>query len=114
MGTEADEWNKAFSSGSAELTRMYAEDGIAFPPDRELVKGKRAIEGMWNEVQQDWTDAKLKQLEKFQAGEFLFESGTWTAKFQGRPVQGKYMTLWKKEGGAHKIYRDIWNRDTEL
>ena len=114
MATEADEFNKAFSSGSADLTRMYAEDGIAFPPDRELAKGQGSIERLWKEVQRDWSDAKLKQIERFQTGEYLFETGSWTAKFQGQPVQGKYMTLWKKEGGSYKIYRDMWNRDTEL
>ena len=114
MATEADEFTKAFSTGSADLTRLYAEDGIAYPPDRELARGQGAIERMWKDVQRDWSDAQLKQDERFQAGEYVFETGSWTAKFQDRPVRGKYMTLWKKEGGTLKIYRDMWNRDDEL
>ena len=114
MTTEADKWNKAYSTGAEELTGLYAEDACAFPPDRELVRGNHSIERMWKDVQRDWTDSNLTQLEKFQAGEFLYESGSWTAKFRGRPVHGKYMTLWRKEGGAYKIYRDMWNRDHEL
>jgi ketosteroid isomerase-like protein len=114
MATEADKWTKAFSAGSAELTRLYAEDAIAFPPDKEMVQGKPSIESLWKDVQQDWTDVKLEQAEKFQAGEFFVETGTWVAKYQGQPVEGKYLTLWKKEDGGYKIYRDIWNRDNEL
>jgi ketosteroid isomerase-like protein len=114
MATEADEWNKAFTSGSEELTRLYAEDAALFPPDQKMVRGKRAVESLWEGVLEEWTESKLKQAEKFQAGEFFVETGSWTAKFQGRPVEGKYLTVWKKEGGTYKIYRDMWNRDHQL
>jgi len=109
----AELWNKAFAAGSEELTRLYTKDAQIFPPGQRMVKGERAIQQAWEAIQQEYSDSRLTTTEVLECGSYMFETGTWTAKRRGSPLQGKYMSLWKKEGGTWKIHRDIWNRDTD-
>ncbi|UFH57413.1 DUF4440 domain-containing protein [Spirosoma sp. KNUC1025] len=55
--------------------------------------------------------AKLETVEAESAGDQIVEVGTFTLYGADESVldNGKYIVVWKQEGGDWKLYRDIWN-----
>jgi ketosteroid isomerase-like protein len=49
-------------------------------------------------------------------GDTAQEVGNWVIKAPDGSIaeRGKYIVLWKKEGGSWKLHRDIWNSDKPL
>jgi uncharacterized protein (TIGR02246 family) len=111
---------KAFGEayGRGDITAVanfYAEDAAAFPPDGNVVEGRLAIEGLWRGFRE--TGAKsiaFEVLDVVSSGNLAAETGIASMNIQamgstGATVKVKYVVVWKKVGGAWKIYRDIWN-----
>lgn len=107
----------AFNRGDvAAVAGMYAEDAIAFPPDSDLVRGREAIQAVW----QGFRDMGGKSMEFTvidldASGDLIVETGKAKLKVQPAgaaetPVEVKYVVVWKKQkDGTWKISRDIWN-----
>jgi ketosteroid isomerase-like protein len=59
-------------------------------------------------------DLTLTTLEVEAHGDTAHEVGTWAVKgADGAAVDtGRYIVIWKKEGGAWRLHRDIWNSST--
>jgi uncharacterized protein (TIGR02246 family) len=93
------------------LGAVYASDAIIFPPNSEQVQGKEAISAYWKGIMDGGMTAKIEPTEVESDGNLGMDSG----KFKilgsdGKQIDhGKYVVVWKKENGAWKIYRDIWN-----
>jgi ketosteroid isomerase-like protein len=111
---------KAFAEayGRGDITAVanfYAADAAAFPPDGNVVEGRLAIEGLWRGFRE--TGAKsiaFEVLDVVSSGILAAETGIASMNVQamggtGATVKVKYVVVWKKVGGAWKIYRDIWN-----
>jgi ketosteroid isomerase-like protein len=102
----------AFAKGdAAALAEMYSDTAEALPPGREIVTGRAEIQKAWQEA----IDSGLKGLELTTReveshGDSAHEVGTWILRnATGEVDHGKYVVVWKKQGGAWKLHRDIWN-----
>jgi uncharacterized protein (TIGR02246 family) len=106
----------AFNSGdSGRLAQLYAEDAVLLPPGAALIKGKQKIEGYYQAALPTVTNSKFSALESKSLGDAdILEAGTFTAKAAGahsKPIQGKFVILWRKVATDWKIATDIWNVD---
>jgi uncharacterized protein (TIGR02246 family) len=107
---------EAYERGDAKgVAAFYTEDAIAFPPGGEMVKGRQAIQQMW----QSTMDSGVKTLsftvvDVGSSGDVAYETGTVLMKVQpaGKDpatASAKYVVVWKKQGNDWKLHRDIWN-----
>lgn len=111
--------NKAFIEAvhrgdTAALARMYTSNAKAMPPNAEAVSGRDEIGALWSSViASGVTGLQLNTIEVETHGDTAIEVGTLQAlgKDAAPIARGKYMVLWKREGGAWKLHRDIWNMD---
>jgi hypothetical protein len=95
--------NRQFAAGVAQ------GNGRA---NADIVSGREAIERLW----QSFLEAGVKgmtltTLEVEAAGHTAYEVGTYMVTGDGgNPLDnGKYLVVWKLDGGQWKLHRDIWN-----
>jgi ketosteroid isomerase-like protein len=103
---------QAFASGAANMGDLYAIDAQLFPPNGAVITGNTAIGPVWKGAFDSGVKkATLETTETETAGDRIIETGRYTlAGADGKALDtGKYMVVWKKEGGTWKLYRDIWN-----
>jgi ketosteroid isomerase-like protein len=103
----------SFNRGSAgEIAALYTVDGQVLPPNGDLFEGTNAILDFW----QGAFDLGLKglklegtELEVF--GDTAIEVGRYVLLGTGgsEADRGKYIVIWKNQGGLWKLHRDIWN-----
>lgn len=111
-------FEKAFNTGdAARVARMYAERATVLPPGSEMVQEREAIQKFWQAA----IDAGLKNLslksvrvDEYGGGEAAREIGRFSFDApapQGgaSAVNGKYVVLWRKNGGEWQLDTDIWN-----
>ena len=109
--------NKGFIAAYAKqdaagVAGFYSTTAEAFPPGADVVKGRDAIQKMWQGVMDSGIAAgELKTTEVHAEGNFAYEVGTYVMKLKDGKVadRGKYIVVWLKEGGQWKLHRDIWN-----
>ena len=109
-----DKWADAFNRGDAKaVAAMYTNDAYALPPGAEMVKGPKAIEGMWREEMKQIGDVKITTIDVKPLGpKAAREIGTATFKTKAQPPQDgtiKYAVVWEKTGRGWKLLQDIWN-----
>jgi uncharacterized protein (TIGR02246 family) len=108
-----DVFEKNFNQGNAAgIAELYTNDGMLLPTGSDIVRGKEAIRDFWQgamnmgikEVRLDIMEAELQ-------GNLVVEVGHYQLKGAGGASmdQGKYLVIWKQEGGQWKLHRDIWN-----
>jgi ketosteroid isomerase-like protein len=102
----------AFAQGATTMSTYYSTDAQLLPPNMESVKGGTAIGTFWKGAYDSGVKkAKLATEEATQNGNQVFEVGQYTL-YGADDTQldtGKYVVIWKKEGGQWKLHRDIWN-----
>jgi uncharacterized protein (TIGR02246 family) len=112
-----DASNKKFSDGAAKhdasiMAAAYTEDGEAFPPNSDVVKGRPALQKMWQSVLDSGiTGIELNTSEVEADGNLAYEVGTYAMKTKDGKVadRGKYCVVWKRVGGQWLLHRDIWS-----
>jgi uncharacterized protein (TIGR02246 family) len=109
-----DEWTAAFNKGDSHaLAELYAEDAYVLPADAEMLHGRQAIQGFWDNTMQQLGDGKLTAVDVQPLGpDAAREIGTFSFKEKGntpREVNGKYVVVWRKINGQWKLATDIWN-----
>lgn len=110
----AAEFEAAFNAkDAAKVAALYAEDAVAMPPNRPMVKGRSAIEAQLKaDMKKEPVTLKLSPFESGITGDRAYEAGTAAIKLpDGRTVNEKYVTVYKRVGGDWKIAYDIWNSD---
>jgi len=104
---------EAFGKGDAPgLANLYTKAGSLLPPNSEVIEGVEAIRGFWKAaMDMGIKGAKLEtvDLEVYQGA--ACEVGNYTLTGAKGEVmdRGKYIVVWKDEGGKWKLHRDIWN-----
>jgi len=102
-----------FNNGdTAGLSTLYTRDGQILPPNSDFVKGREAIQGFWQAVQEmGIKKAKLETLEVEDCSDTVIEVGQFTLySADGQQLeQGKYIVIWKQDAGEWKLHRDIFN-----
>ena len=108
--------NKKFSAGAmkkdaAMIASAYTVDAEAFPPNADIVKGRAAIQKMWQDVLASGvTGIDLTTTEVDSAGDLAYEVGTYAMKAQDKVIdRGKYCVVWKRVNGQWLLHRDIWS-----
>lgn len=112
-----EEQGKQFSAAlkkgdAAAVAAMYSADAQALPPNGEIASGRKAIQDVWQgAIDASMRNLTLSVLEVEKKGDSLYEVGKYTlAGADGKEIdRGKYIVIWKKEGGKWKLHRDIWN-----
>jgi ketosteroid isomerase-like protein len=97
---------------AAGMAAMYATGAQAFPPNSDIVSGAPAIQQLWQGViDAGVKSAKLTTLDVTVGGGLASETGKYEMNGADGKVldSGKYVVVWKREGGRWKILRDIWN-----
>jgi uncharacterized protein (TIGR02246 family) len=97
---------------AAALANVYAEQGALLPPNAERVRGRHAIQQVWQGAfTAGLVGCRIETFEVESAGDVAIEEGRYTLYASDNQVadEGKYIQIWKREAGQWKSYRDIWN-----
>jgi uncharacterized protein (TIGR02246 family) len=97
---------------AAGLAALYTAAGQVLPPGSDLVSGKEKIEAFWRGAMNlGIARAELETVELQPGGDHAVEVGRYTLLGEdGQTIdKGKYLVVWKQEGGGWKLHRDIWN-----
>ncbi len=96
---------------AAGMAAHYTDDGQALPPGGPLASGPEAIRQIWQRAfDAGLTDATLQTREVEAFGDMAYEVGEYTILAGGHVAdRGKYIVIWKLDGGQWKLHRDIWN-----
>ena len=108
-----DDFEKNFANGDARgIASLYTSDGVLLPPGAGLQEGSNAIQNFWQmAMNMGIKEAHLETLEVEQEGETAIEMGQYELNgAEGQRMdQGKYIVIWKRDGGKLKLHKDIWN-----
>jgi ketosteroid isomerase-like protein len=99
---------------AAGVAATYSADANAFPPNAALIKGRAAIQKMWQDViDSGIASVALATTEVESGGNIAYESGTYEMRLKDGKVadKGKYCVVWKKVNGQWMLHRDIWSTD---
>ena len=106
----------AFGDGDAAgVAARYTTGGQLAPPNSDVIEGAEGIAGFWQAVMDmGLRSATLETLELEEHGDAAVEQGRYQLMDAEGTVadHGKYMVVWKREGGDWKLHRDIWNTST--
>jgi ketosteroid isomerase-like protein len=102
-----------FAKGDATaVASHYTAAAQVLPPNGEVVKGREAIGKFWKGVMDAGVKGvKLTVVEAEAAGGTAYEVGNYALTGDGGKTleTGKYIVIWKRDGGQWKLHRDIWN-----
>jgi uncharacterized protein (TIGR02246 family) len=109
-----DEWTAAFNKGDSHaLAELYAEDAYVLPAGAEMLHGRQAIQGFWDNTMKQLGDGKLTTVDVQSLGpDAAREIGAFSFKTKGKApeeVSGKYAVVWRKINDQWKLATDIWN-----
>jgi ketosteroid isomerase-like protein len=97
------------------LVSIYTSDAKILPPGADIISGHDAIKKRWT-LPDGVTILHHKSIpEEIEVmGSTAYDVGYYegrTKKVNGEEEswRGKYVIVWKKEGGDWKMYLDIWN-----
>lgn len=110
--SEGTKFNEEMQRGDSNaLAAHYASDALVMPPNSESVKGNDVIAVWGGAVRMGVKGFKLNTSDIIGGGDIYTETGTFemTGAENKTLDKGKYITVWKKDNGSWKIYRDIWN-----
>jgi ketosteroid isomerase-like protein len=92
----------AAKSDGAGLAALYAADGQVLPAGSDVIRGTDAIQKF---------GIGLKTLEVFDHGSTATEVGQYELRDKAGKVldHGKYIVVWRHEGGTWKLLRDMFS-----
>lgn len=112
---QTDQFTAAhISRDTAYLNNIFTEDARVFPPNSQKVVGRKAI----SELNADWVNYGIHEfVEKSTAcygnRDYIVDEGSYYLRYGDNYTEdkGKYINIWKYEGGSWKICSNIWNTD---
>ncbi len=111
-----DNWMAAFNRGDAAgVAACYTADACLLPPGGAMTTGIPDITAFWQSaMDMGIKSAKLETKELHERGDLAVEIGQCTLTIQPEGAAamtdvGKYIVVWKDDGGTWKLYADIWN-----
>ncbi len=101
-------------SDSAGVANLYSSDAILMAPNMPSFKGTAGVTSFTSAgIRMGMKNFKLATTEVWGNNEMVSETGVYTlTDDKGATLDiGKYIVLWKNEGGKWKMFRDIFNSD---
>ena len=88
----SDEWSAAFNKGDSHaLAELYTEDAYVLPAGGEMVHGRQAIQGFWDDTMKQLGDGKLTTVDVQPLGpDAAREIGTFSFKTKGNAAAGHH------------------------
>ena len=102
----------AYGRGDAAgVAALYTEAGQLLPPNAGPIKGRDAIQAFWQSVMEGVASVKIETHEVEGHGDTAIEVSKYKlyAKDGQELDAGKFIVIWKQEGGQWKLHRDIFN-----
>ena len=114
---EIDAANAQFSAAAAKgdgagLAALYATDGQLLPAGSDVIKGAQAIQKFWQgALDSGVAGIGLKTIDLFGHGPTATEVGQYELRDKTGKVidHGKYIVVWRHEGGTWKLVRDMFS-----
>jgi ketosteroid isomerase-like protein len=96
---------------AAAVAAMYAADALVMPAGSEPVRGADAILKFWQSSLTGIGGVALKTADLFVQGSTATEVGQYELRDKtGKAIDhGKYIVVWRKEGGKWKLLRDMFS-----
>jgi len=101
---------------AAGVAALYTPDARLMPPDAPPMRGTEAITAFWQGAMNLGIKAATLETVEVESsgGDLATEIGQFTLSMEvpgGDRVEqtGKYIVLWKLDGGVWKLHADIWN-----
>jgi uncharacterized protein (TIGR02246 family) len=115
----ADQYVKATLAGDAKaIAALYTEDAVEMPPNEPVVKGRAAIQQMY---EKSFKGAKIgsfviSHIESRSSGDTGYDTGTYRQSITpagGMEIKdtGKYVVILKRVSGSWKVAYAIYNSD---
>ncbi len=109
-------FTKAHVAGdNAVINNMFTEDAKVLPPESQPVIGRSAIAKLTKQyIEYGITEFREESTDFYGGGDILIDQGNYLMVYGKDKTRetGKYVNIWKKEGGTWKIYSNIWNTNT--
>jgi ketosteroid isomerase-like protein len=108
-------WNAMLAAHDLEgVVAMYSSDASLMPSNAPLAQGA-ALRETWRMLL-GAPGMKLvlkpEQVTVAKSGELAIDRGSYVLDIEGAPQdRGKYVVVWKREGGEWKAFHDIFNSD---
>lgn len=114
------DWLRVFAAKDlAKSVDFVVADGSVLAPNTPIATGHEAIKKLFAgffslpELKIEWHPNKV---EAARSGELGYSTGAYQMTFKdpnGKVIEdhGKYVTVWKKQGGQWKVAYDIFNSD---
>lgn len=95
----------------AGVAGFYSDNAMLLPAGSDLIEGRQAIEAYWQEaIGTGIRSIKIDLMELEQRGDLATEVSRYTMLDAKEAVvdHGKGIMIWKHDGNAWKMHRDIW------
>lgn len=108
-----------FDHDHAALAALFTADTLVLPSGKPLVSGRDAAVAFWTAATGNPARrlrSVFEEVDSLVAGDIVVEAGRATVTLVERDHEavidrGKYVVVWKREGGRWKRHRDIYNSD---
>lgn len=107
----------AAHDGAALVTAFYDKDAVLMPPNSPAMEGRESIRQMLQGLMDSGlTSIKLETTVTASSGDLAYGRGRYTMNLEpagGNPVTdvGKYVVVYRRQGGAWRAVADIFNSD---
>ena len=103
---------EAFRRRDADaVAACYTSGAQLLPSNSDVIAGTAQIAGFWRgAIDAGIADVRLETEEVEPRGDLAVEVGRYAlAGADGGQIdRGKYLVVWRREGGGWKLHRDIW------
>ena len=112
-----DAANQSFMANFAQqdatgLANLYTATGCVMPSNSDIISGAGNIQAFWQGIfDMGIKEAVLETIDLEDHGDTAIDVGRYTLKTDGGAVadHGKYVVIWKNDGGTWKLHKDIFN-----
>ncbi|MBV2090977.1 MAG: nuclear transport factor 2 family protein [Candidatus Thiodiazotropha sp. (ex Ctena orbiculata)] len=116
FGSIVENFERSFKQGNmADLAAFYSDNAMLLPSGSDVIEGRQAIEAYWQHaIDMGIKSIRIDLMELEQHGDSATEVSHYTM-FDGEESvvdQGKGIMIWKYDGSAWKMHRDIWTSNS--
>jgi ketosteroid isomerase-like protein len=93
------------------MVNIFTSDARILPPNADPVIGRPAIEALTAlYMTMEIAEFREETTAFYGNHEMLVDEGAYVFVYdKGKTERGKYVNIWRKEGGEWKIYSNMWN-----